>query len=224
MNDLQLFHFESRDIRVVEGASAPWWIAADVCNVLGLDNPSMAVGRLDDDERGISSIDTPSGPQQMLIINESGLYSLIMTSRKPDARRFRKWITSEVLPALRRTGRYAIRPAEDPLLTQARLHLETVRRQVELERVQREQQGQLEELRTQVGLTSTHMTLRGWCAKHKIKLSQSESSRVGKVLAKLSRDKGLDVQKVADLKYGEVNAYPVEVLAGWMELYRQAVG
>jgi len=94
--------------------SQPWFVAADVCGSLGIANVSLAVnGRadrdaagLDDDERGIATVNTPSGDQEMLIINESGLYSLIFKSRKKEARRFKKWVTAEVLPAIRKHGRY----------------------------------------------------------------------------------------------------------------------
>jgi hypothetical protein len=146
-----------------------------------------------------------------------------MTSRKPEARRFRKWVTSVVLTSLRKTGHYAVRQDEDPLARQARWQLEAIRKQVELERTQREQQRQLDDLKSQVGLTSTHMTLMGWCSTHGIKLSRAEAAREGKFLARLCREKDLDVPKVADMKYGEINAYPVEVLTEWLELFQQSL-
>ena len=76
----------------------------------------MALERLDDDEKGVSSIDTLGGNQQLSTINESGLYSLILTSRKPEAKKFKKWVTAEVLPAIRKTGRYV---APDPVILTA---------------------------------------------------------------------------------------------------------
>lgn len=100
------FAFEGEPVRVVTKAGEPWFVLADVCRVLEHSNPSQAASRLDDDERGIISGDTPSGTQDMLAVNESGLYSLILTSRKPAAKRFKKWVTAEVLPAIRRTGAY----------------------------------------------------------------------------------------------------------------------
>ena len=105
MHELNL-SFEGRPVRVVDRNGEPWWIARDVCDPLGLDNVSQAVSKLDPDERGIISSDTPSGPQDMLVINESGLYSLILRSRKPEAKRFKRWITHEVLPSIRKTGSY----------------------------------------------------------------------------------------------------------------------
>lgn len=102
----QSFEFNPNPLRVVMRDDEPWFVAADVCDALGLDNSRQAMTRLDDDEKGVISNDTPGGAQQATIINESGLYSLIMGSRKPEAKKFRKWVTAEVLPAIRKTGRY----------------------------------------------------------------------------------------------------------------------
>jgi prophage antirepressor-like protein len=100
------FDFDGINIRTLTKEDAPWFVAADVCDALDIKDASMAATRLDDDEKGTSTIGTPSGTQQMLVINESGLYSLILTSRKPEAKKFKKWVTSMVLPAIRKTGQY----------------------------------------------------------------------------------------------------------------------
>jgi prophage antirepressor-like protein len=100
------FLFDQSPVRAIVQDGEPWFVAKDVCDILDIDNPSQAVGRIDDDERGTTTVRTPGGPQEVLTVNESGVYALIFTSRKPEAKRFRKWVTSEVLPAIRRTGRY----------------------------------------------------------------------------------------------------------------------
>lgn len=84
----------------------PWFIAKDICDVLGLTNSRKTLTALDDDEKGVTISDTLGGKQEMAIINESGLYHLIILSRKPEAKVFRKWITSEVLPSIRKNGFY----------------------------------------------------------------------------------------------------------------------
>lgn len=104
------FAFEGSSVRAVSRDGEPWFVLADVCRVLEHSNPSQAASRLDDDEKGIISGDTPSGAQDMLAVNESGLYSLILTSRKPAAKRFKKWVTAEVLPTIRKTGGYTATP------------------------------------------------------------------------------------------------------------------
>ena len=109
---LSVFKFDSLEVRTVIGEDGqPWFVAADVCAALDVGNVSMAVSRLDEDEKGISSVDTHGGAQEQAIINESGLYSLILTSRKAEAKRFKKWVTSEVLPSIRKTGTYSAAPA-----------------------------------------------------------------------------------------------------------------
>lgn len=111
MNDIQVFDFEDNAVRVVDIDGKPWFVAADVCRVLDLSNPSKACADLDDDEAALTSSYSRSsnGTEQkrdMLIISESGLYNLIFRSRKPEAKKFRKWVTAEVLPSIRKTGMY----------------------------------------------------------------------------------------------------------------------
>lgn len=105
-----VFNASNQQVRTVTIDSEPYFVAKDVCVILGISNHNDAVGRLDDDEKRGSVMPTPSGTQQMVVVNESGLYHLIFQSRKPEAKAFRKWVTAEVLPTLRRTGRYEVKP------------------------------------------------------------------------------------------------------------------
>ncbi|WP_324193210.1 BRO-N domain-containing protein [Nocardia nova] len=106
MTELMPFTYEGTPIRTVVVDGAPEFVAADVCRVLEHSNPSAATVGLDEDERGLRIVETPSGAQQMATVTEAGLYSLIIRSRKPEAKRFRRWITHEVIPAIRKTGGY----------------------------------------------------------------------------------------------------------------------
>lgn len=101
---LQIFNYEDYEVRTVFIDGEPWWVALDVCEVLGVDRTQTR--RLDDDEKGVCTVHTLGGNQQMAVVNESGLYSLILTSRKPKAKAFKRWITHEVIPAIRKTGSY----------------------------------------------------------------------------------------------------------------------
>lgn len=92
---------------------APWFVGIDVCHVLGIRKYRDAIARLEEDERGSVVVDTLGGKQSLSAVSESGLYALIFRSRKPEAQRFRKWVTGEVLPALRQTGQYAMKPSAD---------------------------------------------------------------------------------------------------------------
>lgn len=111
MNDIQVFDFEDNAVRVIEKDGEPWFVAADVCRVLDIKNSRDAVADLDDDEADVVNTYTRSAngveqKRQLNIINESGLYNLIFRSRKPEAKKFRKWVTAEVLPSIRKTGMY----------------------------------------------------------------------------------------------------------------------
>lgn len=108
MNQIAL-KFEDKPITTIinETSGEPWWVADEVCSALGIVNPRDTLRKvLDDDERGVATVYTPGGPQQKATINEPGLYSLILRSRKPEAKRFKRWVTHEVLPQIRKTGSY----------------------------------------------------------------------------------------------------------------------
>lgn len=113
VNNVVPFNFENHSVRVVRGDDGePWFVAADVCAVITISTEQTR--RLDDDEKGLRTVQTPGGQQEMVTISESGLYSLILTSRKPEAKRFKRWVTHEVLPSIRKTGAYSI-PAAVPV-------------------------------------------------------------------------------------------------------------
>lgn len=129
--DNKLMTFENvafGKIRTLTIDDEPWFVAADVCKALELGNPSMTVERLDADEKGISSIDTLGGKQRMAIINEPGLYSVILRSRKPEAKAFKRWITHEVIPAIRKYGGYMTKSLLEQVLENPALIYEFARR------------------------------------------------------------------------------------------------
>ena len=108
-------------LRVVkDDQGEPWFVAKDVCNALDLGRQQDSTRYLDSDEKGECLVDTASGKQRMVTVNEPGLYSLIMRSRKPEAKAFQRWVTHEVLPAIRRDGGYMVARDETPEETMAR--------------------------------------------------------------------------------------------------------
>ena len=109
MSALTTFAFESAALRTLDRDGQPWFVAADVAAILGFKHAPHMVRVLQDDEKGVHKVDTLGGPQEAVIVSESGLYACIFKSRRPEAQRFRRWVTEVVLPAIRRTGRY-----EDP--------------------------------------------------------------------------------------------------------------
>ena len=108
MNEIQIFNYQDKQVRTVEKDGEPWWVLKDVCEVLEMDTTQLkkVADRLEPDEKGRNLILTPGGKQETWIINESGLYNVILRSDKPQAKPFRKWVTSEVLPAIRKHGGY----------------------------------------------------------------------------------------------------------------------
>jgi anti-repressor protein len=108
MNELQkVFSYNGAQVRTVMVNDEPWFIAKDVCEVLELDNVTRAIERLDDDEKDLTTIQTLGGIQETNVVSESGLYSMVLTSRKPEAKQFKRWVTHEVLPSIRKHGMYA---------------------------------------------------------------------------------------------------------------------
>lgn len=110
MSKLEIFeNSEFGEIRTVEINNEPWFVGRDVATVLGYSNPRKAIGdHVDDEDKGVTKCDTLGGSQDLTVINESGLYSLILSSKLPNAKAFKRWVTSEVLPAIRKHGLYAI--------------------------------------------------------------------------------------------------------------------
>lgn len=118
-NQIQAFGFKDSLVRTVAVNGETWFVAKDVCACLDLGNVSMAADRLADDEKGVTTVDTLGGRQEVTIISEAGLYRLIFTSRKAEAETFRRWVTHEVLPTIRKTGGYGV--AQPAALTEADL-------------------------------------------------------------------------------------------------------
>lgn len=124
--EMESFWFEEYEVRFVGTPDDPEWVAKDVCDVLGINNPSQALSDFDDDEKGITEIDTLGGRQKVLTVTEPGLYKLVTRSQKPNAKGFSRWVFKEVLPSIRRTGSYSLRPTpgEYPQLLPLRVRRE----------------------------------------------------------------------------------------------------
>lgn len=118
-NEIQIFQSDRfGTIRALSVDGEPWFVAKDILDMLGLDR--TALRKLDEDEKGVDTIHTPGGDQQVTTVSEPGFYSLILKSRKPEAKAIQRWVTHEVLPAIRRTGGYMVARDETPEQTMAR--------------------------------------------------------------------------------------------------------
>ena len=124
MNEIQIFNNpDFGQIRTVDYNSEPWFVAVDICRALDIKNSRDALTRLDEDEKGVVSTDTLGGKQEVTAVNEYGLYNIVLSSRKPEAKAFKRWITHDVIPAIRKTGKYAVNaePYDPEKLTYSQL-------------------------------------------------------------------------------------------------------
>lgn len=127
-NSLQVFSNEDfGQIRILAINDEPWFVAKDVCDALGLSNSRQALARLDDDEKGVISNDTLGGVQQMATVSEAGLYGLVLSSKKPEAKAFKRWVTHDVLPSIRRHGVYATPQTVEDMLADPDTMIMTLR-------------------------------------------------------------------------------------------------
>lgn len=206
MSEIVPFDFGSHRVRVVMMDGDPWFVAADVCGALAHTNPTMAVAGLDQDERGLSIVETPSGQQQMVTVNEPGLYSLILRSRKPEAKAFKRWITHEVLPAIRKTGAYALEQ-----LTPAEVLLRQAQQLVDQERRIRAVTSGLADVTARVDAIEGHT---GWwialafAKRRGLPTDHSYLLRLGKRAASVARAVGVEPVKTDSVVYGTVNSLP----------------
>ena len=124
MQDLQIFKNEEfGEIRGIRIGNEPWFVGKDIAETLGYTNPQKALrDHVDEEDKGVNKMDTPGGKQKIIFINESGLYSLIMSSKLPSTKKFKRWVTNEVLPSIRKTGGYIAgeeNMSEDELILKA---------------------------------------------------------------------------------------------------------
>lgn len=112
-NNIVAFKYEEQQVRTIEKNGEPWFVGKDVADILGYSDTAQAVRKhIDNEDKGVVEMTTPGGKQPVTIINESGLYSLIFSSKLPTAKEFKHWVTSEVLPSIHKTGEYKITPAQ----------------------------------------------------------------------------------------------------------------
>ena len=229
-------------VRVVECEGEPWFVAKDVCECLELTNTSQTLSHLDDDEKGIISNDTPGGKQEMSIISEPGLYSLILRSRKPEAKAFKQWIIHEVVPSIRKRGLYATEAVMDRILAAPDFGISLLQ-QYKFEREQRKlvEAHRDEAVRTKAEIGSrreaTAMNTASRLSKENehlrddigdsrtwkqvkaipwleevFEVSQAMYSVAGRKLADMPRRMGYEIREVEDSRYGSVKAYHTDVI------------
>ena len=138
-NEVQVWNYEGAEVRTVQIDGEPWFVLADICRELEISNSRMVSERLESDELMSAKLTSGGQRREMTIINESGLYTVILRSDKPQAKPFRKWVTSEVLPSIRKHGSYSVQSQFADLSPQLQVLIQMETRQKEIEARQAEQ-------------------------------------------------------------------------------------
>ena len=214
MTDIQIFKNEKfGEVRVITNEQGePMFAAADVCNVLGYANPSKAISdHVDEEDRYNQSLERGGS---MLFINESGLYSLILRSNKPNAKTFKKWVTAEVLPAVRKTGGYQMQPlTQGQMLVQmAQAYERQERMMLEQQAKQREMESQIHKLECVTDVNYGFMAVLGYAKLHNIAVTRKEAAKIGKAASKYCRDNNIQYGSQKHPIFGNVNIYPDHAL------------
>lgn len=234
MNNVAVFNFNQKEVRtIVKEDGEIWFVLSDVCSVLEIGNPSDAARRLDNDEVTLDNIEGNHRPTNL--VNESGLYSLVLTSRKPEAKQFKKWVTSDVLPSIRKNGGYISgQENDDPEIIMAKAlqvaNNVILRKTQELQQAQAERDHAIttkaeigsrreatamataskfkrenEDLRQKLGESISFAAV----ASINTKLKTNFGNKEGRLLSKYSREHHLEIKKatVQGQRFSEVNSY-----------------
>lgn len=227
MTNLAQFAFGKNQVRVLILDNEPWFVGSDICKVLSISNSRDALSRLKEYEKGVANTDTLGGNQEVTIISEPGLYRLILTSRKPQAEPFQDWVCQEVLPQIRKTGKYEAKPLTpgELLKFQAEAIIALEQKQ---DRLELEQQLQAQKLAELEALTHQHdaeidrifnpngryFAVMGYYSKHKLgAISVKDAAAIGRKATAYCKKHDIPVTPVADPRFGTVNTYPEDVIA-----------
>ena len=221
MTNLTVFTFSfgnaSHDIRFVGTSEKPEWIAQDVCAALGIAEAKSSLRALKPSQKGVHTMHTLGGGQQMLTVTEPGLYKLIMKSRKPSAEKFQNWVCEKVLPAIRKTGQYSIAKTPAELhLEQCQLFLEQERRMKAAEDKLASHSDRIEGVEAELTrFNNTHgryYSICGYAALLGVEMPLLQAQTMGKRASEICRKLGKPIGDVNDPRFGRVNTYPESVL------------
>lgn len=209
MNELQIFNSaEFGEIRTVEIDGEPWFVGKDIAQALGYSNTSDAILKhVDEEDKGVAKCDTLGGTQNLTVINESGVYALVFGSKLESAKKFKHWITSEVLPQIRKTGSYAMAKSPTELMVLMAQELDKQAKAVE------EVKADMKRLEAKITtIPSEYYTIAGYANLKGKKIDVTRANQLGRYASNLSRKYGYDIGRVSDPRYGSVNSYHMDVL------------
>jgi prophage antirepressor-like protein len=205
--EVSTFTFEGYQIRVVQIDDEPWFVAKDVCDALELTNPSMALGMLGDDERSKFNLGRQG---KVNVINEAGLYTLILRCKGAVTEgtisyRFRKYVTGEVLPSIRKTGEFKAQPKLPP-------HFQAIQDLVLQAAEQERRLTKVEDKLSEFDSDTGYMTVSAYARKINKAMPLSVANSFGRKAAQLCKQRGLSVGSIPDERFGRVNSYPISIL------------
>lgn len=220
MNQVMPFNFQSQDVRAVIGENGePWFIAKDVCDILGYENSRDTIQKHCKYPKLLKSSESlllEIGPRGMTIINEADLYRLVIRSTKPAAQKFEQWVMEEVLPSIRKKGSFTAGTSKfDVLIAALQGMKELEEKQNRQLAIQAEQQKQLDSLSEKVNQTAGgtgYYSIVAYARKVGLRVSTETAKTLGKQAAKMSRKHGFDIGKVADERWGTIGTYHSSIL------------
>lgn len=224
MSDLVPFDYLGHQVRTIQLDEDPWFVAADVCRVLDLRDTSSALKMVDtEDKDSLRRSDTPhffqgiaAQVQSITVVNEAGVYSLIFQSNKPSAKKFKRWITHDVLPQIRKTGQYMAQPQSTlDVLAQAVAELQRVERTaLEATRAAEETRVEVRAIEARVDVLEDHrdwLTAGGYLRTQNLRWPDQKVNKLGKVARIVGRTMGLEPGRHPHPRWIEVNTWPVDV-------------
>lgn len=211
-NEIVPFDFHGNEVRVVMLDGEPWWVVNDVCKAMTLSDPRRAAERVDAEDRTITPIvDSRGAIQHVWVVNESGLYQLILRSSKPQAKAFRRWVTGAVLPQIRKTGSYTVKALSpgEVLVQQAQMLVEQERRTAALEQHAESTERRLASIEQK----TDWYTALGYAKREALPTHHRYLNALGRAATHIAHGYGITPAKVHNEAFGEVNSYPEWVLS-----------
>ena len=213
--DIKIFENpEFGQVRIVlDNENEPLFCLNDVCKILEL-QASAVLRRLDKDVISSHTLMTNGGNQQFTFVNEEGFYSVVLGSRKENVKPFKKWVTGEVLPSIRKTGSYSVKPmtAIEMLAIQAQAMVELEKKQLLLESQQHLQSKDIEYLKTKAIHRPDYYSIVGFSNKVKVKVGLEKAKKLGKICVNLCKQKGYTTERIEDPRFGYIRTYPHNIL------------
>jgi prophage antirepressor-like protein len=226
MSDLINFTYGDKSVRTITKDGEPWFVLKDVCMALEIEKHRDTASRLDDDERGSVVVDTHGGNQEMIAVSESGLYNVILLSRKPEAKAFKRWVTHEVLPDIRKHGIYLTEPTLDKLLEDPNTFRDLVDKYIAEKAEKKHLAEQNEILEIALNDSLKFYTVGRYNKCFKMGWNMLDCQKIGRCITAYCRSNSIEIRpcETNDERFGKVNSYPIAAWERFMNDTYPALG